>query len=318
MLTTVAIPISNGMPALDEVLAGVRRQVGAGEIELLVCDSGSHDGSLETARDHGAQIIQIRREEFGHGRTRNLLMSRSRGEHVAFLTQDAVPDGERWLAQLLHGFELTEDVGLVFGPYRPRADASPMVSRELSEWFAGFSDGASPRVDRVTEAEAAQGTRQLLGRRGFFTDANGCVSRVAWERVSFRNVAYAEDQLLALDMMRAGFAKVFVPDAPVIHSHSYSLRGWLSRSFDEARGLEEVYGWTREMRPRPLALELWGTVGADLRWARRGGTAGPALAQLAGRSLAHHLARTTGALLGGRHRRLPRPVVVRLSAERRA
>ena len=53
---------------------------------------------------------------------------------------------------------------------------------------------------------------ELVGRRGFFTDANACVARAAWERVPFREVAYAEDRVLAIDMLRAGYAKVFVPD----------------------------------------------------------------------------------------------------------
>ena len=35
-------------------------------------------------------------------------------------------------------------------------------------------------------------------RRVFFTDANACISRAALERVPFREVSYAEDQLKKL------------------------------------------------------------------------------------------------------------------------
>ena len=45
--------------------------------------------------------------------------------------------------------------------------------------------------------------RALLGRRGFFTDANGCVAKAAWESVPFRPIGYAEDHMLAHDMLRA-------------------------------------------------------------------------------------------------------------------
>ena len=44
-------------------------------------------------------------------------------------------------------------------------------------------------------------------------------------------------------MLRAGYAKVYVPDAAVIHSHEYSPGEWLRRSFDEARAVAEVYGF---------------------------------------------------------------------------
>ena len=52
-------------------------------------------------------------------------MERSRGSHVAFLTQDAVPaDDATGCSGCCDGFALADDVGLVFGPYRPRPDAS--------------------------------------------------------------------------------------------------------------------------------------------------------------------------------------------------
>jgi glycosyltransferase involved in cell wall biosynthesis len=308
---TVAIPVCDGAAVLELVLAAVRAQQLEREVELLVCDSGSRDGSVDLARRYGAEVIEIAPERFSHGGTRQLLMERASGAHVAFLTQDAVPADERWLARLLGGFELADDVGLVFGPYRPRAGASPMVARELGEWFHSFSPDGAPRVDRLAAAERGVPARALLGPRGFFTDANGCVARSAWESVPFRAVAYAEDHVLAHDMLRAGHAKVYVPEAAVIHSHEYTPWGWLRRSFDESRALREVYGFVEPVAP----LKVWGLVGADWRFAgAAAGGPGPAVTLLA-RSAVHHSVRVTGAVLGSRADRLPRVVVRRLSLE---
>ena len=94
-----------------------------------------------------------------------------------------------------------------------------------------------------------------MGRRGFFTDSNACVSREAWRRVPFREVSYAEDRVLAIDMLRAGYAKAYVPDAAVSHSHDYTTSQQLRRSFDEARALREVYGWREPASPVELAAE---------------------------------------------------------------
>ena len=77
-------------------------------------------------------------------------MRRAQGEYVAFLTQDAVPADQRWLSRLLEGFALAPDVGLVYGPYRPRDDATPMVARELTEWFGSFAPDGAP-ADRPPE-----------------------------------------------------------------------------------------------------------------------------------------------------------------------
>jgi GT2 family glycosyltransferase len=313
---TVAIPVLDAGPSFEAVLTAVTGQRVAAEIELLICDSGSRDGSPSVARAHGATVIAIDRRDFSHGATRNLLMERSHGDHVAFLTQDAEPADAAWLSRLRGAFDLASDVGLTFGPYRPRPDASPMVARELTEWFAAFAPDGRTRVARLDEAERGLPARALLGPRGFFTDANGCVSRAAWERVGFRAVAHSEDHALAHDMLRAGFAKVFVPDAAVVHSHRYSNWGWLQRSFDEARALHDLYGWRAPADPRTLALNVWGMVGADRRWAR--GNGAPAGPELLARATAYHVARTAGTALGGRADRLPPALSRRLSHEGRA
>ena len=112
---TVAIPVRNGGELLTRTLRALSRQTVAHE--LLVCDSGSTDGSAQLARSHGARVLAIDPAEFGHGRTRNLLMSNSRSARVALITQDAEPADELWLESLLAGLDLAADVAIAFGPY---------------------------------------------------------------------------------------------------------------------------------------------------------------------------------------------------------
>jgi rhamnosyltransferase len=314
-MVTVAIPTWNAGAGFEETLTAVRSQCLPAEIELLICDSGSSDDTVSLARRYGARVLQIPHESFSHGGTRNLLMSEARGDHVAFLTQDAVPASDDWLARLLSAFSLAPEVGLVFGPYRPRPEASLSVRRELSAWFDSFSDGGA-RIDTLEPGRASAPARSFLGHLGFFTDANGCLARRAWERVPFRDIAYAEDHLLAQDMLRAGFAKVYVPEAAVIHSHAYSPGQEMRRRFDEARAIHEVYGWVAG--PRMRARNLRGNVLADLRWARRTG-AGSGWGEIAllPASLMYHGARAAGELLGGRAELLPARFAAALSLEGR-
>ena len=255
---------------------------------------------MALARSYGAQVIEIPPEQFSHGGTRNLLMSRSRGDHVAFLTQDAVPAAADWLSALVAAFALAPAVGLVFGPYRPQPGARLSVVRELTSWFESFSDGA-PRIDALAPEARDAPPRQFMGQLGFFTDANGCVARAAWREVPFREIAYAEDHLLAQDMLRAGYAKVYVPEAAVIHSHEYSPGQWLRRSFDEARAVREVYGFA--LGGRAAIRNVRGGVSGDRRWAREHG--GGSGTRLLGASLLHHGVRAAGTFLGGRAERLP-------------
>lgn len=345
---TVAIPMRDGGELLGRTLSALARQTVAHE--LLVCDSRSRDGSAGLARELGARVIEIEPHEFGHGATRNLLMREAAGAHVALLTQDAEPADERWLERLLGGFELAPDVGLVYGPYRPRPEASVAVRLELERWFASLAPAGEPTVERLAAEERGaheeRGPREanvgaaergagevgaLVGRRGFFTDANACIARAAWERVPFRAVAYAEDRVLAIDMLRAGYAKAFVPGAAVWHSHDYTATQQVRRCFDEWRGLLEVYDWREPADPRSLARGLRGELAAARRELpslgsragreSEGAAAGPGraacLATLAAVSR-HHVLRLAGALLGSRADRLPPQVRRGLSLERRA
>ncbi|MDQ6810709.1 MAG: glycosyltransferase family 2 protein, partial [Actinomycetota bacterium] len=247
---TVAIPVRDGGALLARTLAAVRAQ--SVEHELLVCDCASTDGSPDVARSYGARMLEIPSHSFTHGGARNLLMREAKGQCVALLTQDAEPADERWLERLLGGFELAADVAIVCGPYRPRPHAAFPVRIELERWFDSLSPDGTPQVERLSEPERSLPAVALVGRRGFFTDANACIARSAWERVPFREIPYAEDRALALDMLRAGYAKAFVPDAAVLHSHEYTTLEELRRGFDEWRGLLEVYGWREPAAPGHL------------------------------------------------------------------
>jgi GT2 family glycosyltransferase len=314
---TVAIPVRDGGELFARTLRALSTQTVAHE--LLVCDSHSSDGSPELARAHGARVLEIDPAHFSHGGTRNLLMNEASGMHVALLTQDAEPADPRWLERLLGGFALAPDVGLVCGSYLPRPDAPPPVRLELERWFSSLAPDGAPRLDRLDEHERATlPTVALIGPRGFFADANACIARAAWQRAPFRQVAYAEDRLLAIDMLRAGYARAYVPSAAVLHSHAYTPAQELRRCFDEFRGLREVYGWREPLSPIHLARRLRGELGwARRELERRGASPSERRATLAAVTR-HHVVRLAGSLLGSRADRLPPGARRRLSLEGRS
>jgi glycosyltransferase involved in cell wall biosynthesis len=345
---TVAIPVRNGAPTLRGVLEALGAQTVAHE--LLVCDSGSSDGSARVARCFGARVLEIDHASFSHGGTRNLLMAEAHGARVAMLTQDAQPADEHWLERLLSGFDLAgapavdnglehavtsapegsagtvsqgtseagaQRVGLVYGPYLPRMSVKPAVRWELEAWFRSLSADGKPRLDRLTPQERSLPVLELLGRRGFFTDANACISREAWSKVPFREVPYAEDRVLAIDTLRAGFAKAYVPEAAVWHSHDYTTLEQFRRCFDEWRALREVYGWREPASLVRIGSQLRGELARarDLANHERMTPLPRACALLdVG---AYQLVRGAGALLGSRADRMPGALRGKLSLEGR-
>jgi rhamnosyltransferase len=305
-VVTVAIPVRNGERYLPEVLAAVRRQQVDRELELLVVDSGSSDHSVEIAREHGARVEEIAPTRFSHGGTRNLVMRLARGDHVAFLTQDATPSHDRWLSMLLEGFGLAEGVALVFGPYLPRPDAGKPIRREFRDFFGSFSANGSPSVQRLPEGEQSPGYSRSPGTLTYFTDANGCVARFAWEAVPYRDIAFAEDQLLGAEMIEAGYAKVFHPDATVYHSHDYSSSELFRRCFDEWRALREVYGHIEPAHPRQVIGRIRRETRRDRAYSQEScGVSGAALVGPTFDSIRYHTLRALGSIAGSRADRLP-------------
>ena len=318
-VVTVAIPVLNGARYLDEVLTAVRGQQVDREVELLIWDSGSTDGSLEIAERHGARIHRIPRHEFSHGGTRNRMAAMARGEHVAFLTQDATPASPRWLAALLEGFSLADDVAAVFGPHLARPDASHMIKCEMERHFAAWGDGGRvvdlQRLDRSPAGLAAY--RRFPGRFTFLSDVNCAVARWALERVPYREVPYAEDQLLGRELIEAGYAKVFHPDAAVLHSHDFPPAAFFRRYFDEFRSLREVLDHVEPAGVLRTQYAIRGLVRADQRWLTANGVHGRALVRPLATSARHHTIRMAGAIVGSRADRLQAGLRRRLSLEGR-
>lgn len=303
---SVVIPVKDGERYLGELLDALARE---GADEVLVIDSGSRDRSVQIARAaSGVRLLEIPPGEFGHGRTRNLGAERTSGELICFLTQDATP-APGWLDAIRAGFALDERVGAVYGPHLARADTSPMIARELEQFFAGFS----PSADGTGGAPVVQ----RAGDPAFLSNVNAAYRRACWEQIRFRDVPYAEDQAFGEDMLAAGWSKVFHPGAAVLHAHDYGAVEFMRRYFDEYRGLRATIGHVEGFHPLHALRVVRAETAADLRWMRAQGAPAGARARVAPRAALHHGGRRVFSALGSRAERLPAPVRGRLSLEGR-
>ena len=239
---TVAIPVLNGGALLGEVLAAVRAQrIDRPTSSCWSPTRGRPTARAELARGFGATV----------DRRRALLARRHAQPADGALARRArrVPHAGRGAGRRALARAAARGVR-ARRRRRARLRALPAAAGRAGRGRARAGRlvrvaGAGRRVRGSTAARTPRGP----GAATFFTDANGAVARAAWERVPFRDVPYAEDQALALDMLRAGYAKAFMPDAAVVHSHEYGPLAQFRRSFDEWRGLREVHGWVEPAAP---------------------------------------------------------------------
>ena len=129
---SVLIPTKNGERYLDELLTVVKSQKGSASIiEIIAVDSGSRDRTVEILRRYGVLIVQIPPHEFGHGKTRNLAAAHAQGDYLVFLTQDATPANEQWLANLLAPLQADSTIVGAYSRHLPRANCHPMEWRRI-------------------------------------------------------------------------------------------------------------------------------------------------------------------------------------------
>lgn len=297
---SVVIPVKDGERYLEELLQALARE---GIEETLVIDSGSRDRSLEIIHAAGVELLEIDPAEFGHGRTRNLGVKETSGELICFLTQDATPT-PGWAAAYREAFTLQERVGAAYGPHLPRPDTSPMIARELTEFFDSFAPDGQPAI-------------QHKGGQSFLSNVNACYARACWEEIRFREIAYSEDQAFGADLLAGDWVKVYQPSAAVLHAHDYGALEFMRRYFDEYRGLQESTGHVEPFGVLDTARYVRGAVAGDRRWAAEQGLSSAEQARWTARSAVHHGGRRVFSALGSRSGRLPAPVRGRLSLERR-
>jgi rhamnosyltransferase len=236
-MISVLIPVKDGGSDLVRCLQAITAQKVEDEVEVVVVDSGSSDGSADRARELGAEVHEIAAKEFVHGATRNLAARLSRGDVLVFTTQDAVPADDQWLARLVRALD-GDGVAGAYGRQLPHEDATPP-----EQFFLDFMYGASPRIQHLG------GIEELSFEQTLFSNVNSAIPRSVWEANPFRDdVTMSEDQEWSRRMLLAGHTIVYEPNAAVRHSHAYTLRGAFRRFYDSGASAGRSYVAGEESR----------------------------------------------------------------------
>ena len=227
-MISVVIPVKDGGEDLRRCLEAIATQRAEEEIEVVVVDSGSGDGSVELARSFGARVHEIPTSEFNHGATRNLGVSLAKGDKLVFTSQDAHAERDDWLASLT-GPLADPQVAGAYGRQIAHEDASPS-----EQFFLDFLYGPDARVQRAQERIGPEDT--------LFSNVNAAIRRDVFERFPFvDDIVMSEDQEWSARVLKEGYALHYVPAAVVRHSHPYTLRQAFRRFYDSGLSARQSY-----------------------------------------------------------------------------
>ncbi|MCH5211583.1 MAG: glycosyltransferase family 2 protein [Oscillospiraceae bacterium] len=222
MVTSIIIPTLNAGDRIVRLLQSIMDQTVVPD-EILILDSESTDDTVEKCcRYEKVKVYHIKRSEFDHGGTRDYGMSKSKGDIVFYLTDDAVIMENDYIESMLNYFE-DEDVALVTGRQvaRPEATEIERLTREYN-----YPDKLLIRTKKDISK---------LGIKAFFaSDVCSAYRKSFYYAVGgFESpILISEDMLIAAQFLFANMKIVYAPEAKVIHSHSYTLKQQFSRNFD--------------------------------------------------------------------------------------
>lgn len=207
---SIIIPTLNAEHEIEALLIALDRQ-SIQPNEILVVDSASEDKTIELVQKHKrVRLLEIDRQDFNHGTTRDMALNESSGDFVCFLTQDAVPVSDDYLKRLVAPMVEDSNIALVSGRQLPKANA-----RRFEQLVRDFNYPDTPSV-------RSKGDLEKFGIKTFFaSDTCSAYRRTAYlECGGFDHVNTNEDMLMAAKFIASGMKIAYEPRAEVYHSHN--------------------------------------------------------------------------------------------------
>lgn len=216
---SVIIRCYNEVDHIGKLLHGVFEQT-VEDIEVLLVDSGSTDGTLEVAREYPIDdVVYIDPEEFSFGRALNYGCEAASGEYCVFASAHVYPRRDDWLEQLLDGFE--EGVAAVYGKQRGNHVTAFSEQQVFKQWFP---DHDIARQDSP-----------------FCNNANCAIRRELWEQQPYdKELTGLEDMDWAKRAQEKGYDVSYVADAEIVHVHDETNRQVYNRYRREAVAHKQI------------------------------------------------------------------------------
>lgn len=251
MRASIVIRTLNEARHLGDLLKMIARQKVDGlDVETVLIDSGSTDGTVEIAQSHGARITTISKREFSFGRSLNQGCDFATGDLLVLISGHCVPADAHWLQRLCQ--PLIDGV------------ASYSYGRQIG-------DDDSNYAERQIFAKYFPAQSQIPQQGIFCNNANSALLRNVWDAHRFdEELTGLEDMELAKRLVAAGHKIAYVAQAPVFHHHEESWQQVRRRFEREAIALQQIMPQVHLSRLDVLRCVISSTFG-DWRAARRNG-----------------------------------------------
>lgn len=233
---SVVIPTYNAGLQFSLMLDKLNHQKLAGLLEVVVVDSGSTDGTIEIAEKYGTKLVKIRHEKFSHSYARNYGVEKSDGNIILFMTQDALPIGEDWVAKLIEPIAEKKAVAVSVKEQCPEStELFYKVSSRVFYHYLGV--GNEIKFNAIKEGEHL--SPEQLRKRAQLSDVTCAIDRSTFELYHYR-YEFAEDLDMGVRLLKDGYTIALNGEINVLHGHTRSYGYYLKRSLVDALSIGKI------------------------------------------------------------------------------
>jgi len=235
---TVVIPTNSHENSLLYLIDNIKLQKGLKTLQIILVNSGTNDlKNLEKFPE--VTTINIKPEEFGHGKSRNLGFEESKGDYVFFTTDDAIPVSNHLFYDMCETFYKDKRIAVVTGRQFPRSDSDLMSIFSLYEYYE-FLNLNEDRIITTSNFDKLDSYEKR--RTSQIDDVCSCYKREIFSKYKFGNVKYAEDLEMGIRLVKDGYKIAQLYSTGVIHSHIRPASYYLRRGFVETKVFTSFFG----------------------------------------------------------------------------
>ena len=217
---SIVIRCYNEAAHIGKLLYGILQQT-ENNIEIVVVDSGSTDGTLRIAKQYPVKTVEIQPEEFSFGRSLNAGCAAATGEFILIASAHVFPIYTDWVEKILGDFE-NPMVGLTYGKQIGGKKTHFSEHQIFAKWFPEKSNP--------------------IQEHPFCNNANCAIRRAIWGQQQYdEDLLGLEDIDWARRIMRKGYKIAYNADAVVAHIHNEKSIQTFNRYRREAIALKKIY-----------------------------------------------------------------------------
>lgn len=216
---SIIIRCLNESKFIEKLLIGIEQQTYK-NVEVIVVDSGSTDGTIEIAQKYTPHIVQIRPEDFSFGYALNVGCQAATGELLLFASAHVYPVYHDWIEKIIAPFS-DERIALVYGRQIGGKPTKFSEHEIFRKWF--------PAYDIHSQ------------KNPFCNNANCAIRRSLWLIQPYdESLTGLEDLDWAKKIQEAGYKINYQSTATIVHLHEETPSRVFNRYRREAIALKSI------------------------------------------------------------------------------